>query len=191
MADRRKILLSIGAILAIGCVGLSLGQDSADSDPTASTQLQAAATQIVAPTPTPTLDQIRAGHPAITDAREVFVRQGDYNGRPIALNGSVSQILIAPAGNGYELGDRGFLGFGDDTAVYRTAMILQVSGTDEYLVVGFAGDLPKVYEGDDITVYGSIVGTNGTTNAFGGSADRPLFEAVLINHGGLVSTPAA
>ena len=187
---RRKVLYGALVLVAIVVAG---NLDNSNDEGDGQNQLAAVSSNGGTPEPPATLtdDQIRVSYGAPSNPNEVFVRADEYQNRPVQLRGSVNDLKIAVEGHGYEIGDSGFLGLGGDTRTYRSVMILYVTGTSETMVVGFSGDLLGIYDGDEITVYGSIVGTSGTTNAFGASADRPLFEAVLIDHDGIGSKPSA
>ena len=173
--------------MVLGLIGSLGNSQSSKAIPTATVASAAAH-----PTAThvPSMTEIRASHPPVADQRDIFVRPGDYTNRPITIHGTVTQVMIAPAGQVYELGKQGFLGLGGHSAKYRTVMVIMVANANDYLVVGFNGDLPGVYKGDDVSLSGQIIGSSGTTNAFGAGSDKPLFDAVLIDHAGIAATPA-
>ena len=132
----------------------------------------------VPPTPTMTaqqrLDQQRARYTQLGDARDLEVgRVG--RGDMISFSGTVQNLGIADAGYGFNLGTNSEL-------FVPVSLQIQISGTDVWVIVGYDGDVPGVYEGTWITVYGTVRGTECFTNRLGGQVCQPLIEADFVEY---------
>jgi micrococcal nuclease len=128
------------------------------------------------PTPTPTVDEIKAQYAPLADVRELAIRPGGMLGQKISFYGTVQVIEVALPGQVAILGD-------NDPQPYTAALQVDVvapDGTTQYVFVGYNGDTTGIFEGSYVLVYGTVVGTQSGTNAFGGTVVQPMVSAQFV-----------
>jgi endonuclease YncB( thermonuclease family) len=127
----------------------------------------------------PSEEQIKAQYQPLADVRDLFVRPGSLIDEKIVISGTVQNLQVAPEGYGYTIGDQ-------ISIFAQTRMQIEVSlptGGSEWVVIGFNGDTPGIYEGTWVTVWGTVMGTASGTNAFGGTIVQPFVFAEFIQAG--------
>ncbi|HET7092876.1 MAG TPA: hypothetical protein VFI22_05340 [Thermomicrobiales bacterium] len=157
--------------------GVSLFVAAPDLDPL----LEAGATppaeaEAAGPTPTPTLDEQIAAYPPLADVRELAIRPGNMVGQKITFSGTIKTIRVADPGKVFMLGNDAPAGYG----VALQVAVAAPDGTNEWVFVGYDGDTTGMFEGTWVSVYGTVVGTESGTNAFGGSITQPLVAADIV-----------
>jgi hypothetical protein len=123
----------------------------------------AAGTWINEPTQAPpSAEEIRAEYTWV-DTRELVTRPFVFEGEKIAVSGSVFTIQAEPGFTGMQIW-------------------VDTPNGQEAVVIAFEGDLPGVYEGTWVTVYGIGAGTFEGTNGFGATIVQPLIFADIVDY---------
>ncbi|MGH2562723.1 MAG: thermonuclease family protein [Thermomicrobiales bacterium] len=128
------------------------------------------------PTPTPSVEEVKAQYAPLVDVRELAIRPGGMIGQKIFFYGTVQTIEVARPGYVFTLGDT-------EPGAYAAAMQVEVAapdGTSEWVFVGYDGDTAGMFEGSYVLVYATVVDTQSGTNLFGGSISQPLVSAQLV-----------
>jgi DNA/RNA endonuclease YhcR with UshA esterase domain len=115
------------------------------------------------PVPTPSAEQVREGYTWV-DTRELISRLFLFEGERIAISGEVFTLQVDQDGT--------FMQIWVDTPSGREAV-----------VIGFLGNqMPGLYEGMYVTVYGVGAGTFEGTNSFGGVVTQPVILADIVDY---------
>ncbi|MGH2535482.1 MAG: thermonuclease family protein [Thermomicrobiales bacterium] len=128
------------------------------------------------PTPTPSVEEIKAQYAPLADVRELAIRPGGMLGQKIWFYGTVQVIEVALPGQIALLGD-------NDPQPFTAALQVDVvapDGTSEFVFVGYNGDTTGIFEGSYVLVYGTVVGTQSGTNAFGGTVVQPMVSGQFV-----------
>jgi hypothetical protein len=128
------------------------------------------------PTPTPSVEEIKAQYAPLADVREMAIRPGGMMGQKIFFYGTIRTIQVASPGYVFTLGD-------NDPKAYTVGIQVEVvapDGTTEYVSIGYDGDTTGMYEGTYVLVYGTLVDTRSGTNALGGTISQPLVDAQFV-----------
>jgi endonuclease YncB( thermonuclease family) len=128
------------------------------------------------PTPTPSVEEVKAQYAPLANVRELAIRPGGMMGQKIFFYGTIKTLDVAPAGYVYTLGD-------SDGQAYGAQMQVEVAapdGTSEWIVVGFDGDTTGMFEGSWVIVYATVVDTHTFQNAMGGLVSQPLVAAEFV-----------
>jgi endonuclease YncB( thermonuclease family) len=128
------------------------------------------------PTPTPSVEEIKAQYVPLADVREMAIRPGGMMGQKLYFYGTIRTIEVATPGYAFTLGDQ-------DPQQYAVGIQVEVvapDGTTEYVSIGFDGDTSGMYEGTYVLVYGTLVDTRSGTNALGGTISQPLVAAQYV-----------
>jgi hypothetical protein len=110
----------------------------------------------------PSAEEIRAEYTWV-DTRELVTRPFVFEGEKIAVSGSVFTIQAEPGFTGMQIW-------------------VDTPNGQEAVVIAFEGDLPGVYEGTWVTVYGIGAGTFEGTNGFGATIVQPLIFADIVDY---------
>ncbi len=114
-----------------------------------------------APTAEPTAVPDKRAQYEWIDARDLVIRPGTFEGKKIAVSGTVFNIQVEKN---------------------VTFMQIYLDGTNrEAAVIGYLGDSTGIYEGTYVTVYGTGRGTFEGTNGFGGTIVQPLLRADIVD----------
>jgi endonuclease YncB( thermonuclease family) len=128
------------------------------------------------PTPTPSVEEIKAQYAPLADVRELAIRPGGMMGQKIFFYGTIKTIGVAPPGYFFTLGDTNEMEYG----VQLQGDVAAPDGTTEYVFVGFDGDTAGMFEGSWVIVYGTVVDTQTFQNALGGNVSQPLVAAEFV-----------
>jgi endonuclease YncB( thermonuclease family) len=128
------------------------------------------------PTPTPSVEEIKAQYAPLADVRELAIRPGGMMGQKIFFYGTILTINVAQPGYVFTLGD-------SDEQPYGVEMQVTVAapdGTTETVFVGADVDTSGMFEGSWVVVYGTVVDTQTFQNALGGYISQPLVAAEFV-----------
>lgn len=114
-----------------------------------------------APTAVPPVAADKREQYQFVDNRDLVIRPGTFEGKKIAVSGTVFNIQVEGSG---------------------TFMQIYLDGTNsEAAVIAYFGDSTGIYEGTYVTVYGKGNGTFEGTNAFGGTIVQPAILADIVD----------
>jgi endonuclease YncB( thermonuclease family) len=128
------------------------------------------------PTPTPSVEEIKAQYVPLADVRELAIRPGGMMGQKILFYGTILTIDVAPPGYVYTLGDSD----GHEYGVEMQVTVAASDGTTEVVFVGADGDTTGMFEGSWVAVYGTVVDTQTFQNGLGGMVTQPLVAAEFV-----------
>jgi hypothetical protein len=111
----------------------------------------------------PSAEEVRAEYQWV-DVRDLAIRPDSFYGEKIAVEGEVFTVQA----------EEGFTGL--------QIWVTTPTGSQEAVVIAYAGDLIGVYEGTWVTVYGTGAGTFEGTNGFGASITQPMILADIVDY---------